>query len=59
MGRVTDAPNMPELQENSPARGMNAIRHDLPPRHLRGTVNPGSVRIALALRRDLRGFSNQ
>ena len=59
MCRVTDAPDMPELQEDSPARRMHTIGHDLPTSHLRGTVNPGSVRIALALRRDLRGLRNQ
>ena len=59
MCRVTDAPHMPELQEDSPARRMHAIGHDLPPCHLRWGMNAGGIRISLALRCDLRGLRDQ
>jgi len=55
MGNTSD---MPELKENAAAGGMHRVGHHLPAGHLRVVVDARRSRIALALRRDLRGFAD-
>lgn len=52
------AANMPKLKKNFPALLMHGFRYLLPSSYLFAVINPGRLRIALALWTDLGGFGN-
>ena len=62
VGLVRDmahAADMPKLEKDAPARRVHAVGDELPASDLLVGVDARSVRIALAFRRDLRGFADE
>lgn len=55
---MRDAPHVPQLREDAPARRMHSLGDATPACHLRGRVHAGRPGVALPLRADLRAFAD-